>query len=443
MRSVAWMSAIALITTLGAVSVWGQGAPTPHDVGRVLATSSMTFAVGRPQLVSQRDGHVLIADGTKRVVVLLDSALGNPRVVLDSAAGKNNSFSAGSFLTTFRYDSTLFFDRGAATLVVLAPSGALVRTMPPPSRGGRGGVSPITALTGELPPVAGFVVGSTMPVSSPSLGLIFRWPVPTPIPRVPEGHPDTVVQVEDSLYVVRMDFVTRKLDTVAKLSIGSGSVRSYHHGGASISSGPALYPYIDDAVVTSDGSLAIFSAREYRIDWVNPDGTRTQGARLSYPWQHITDDARVHMLDSVNARRQRLFDSTVAQRIADSIRTGSPPMTLVNGYGPNGVRTQFMMADPAPRLQPFATTVEVPDYLPAVGRDAVLADGDNDVWIHPIPTAAAGPDAVWDVINRKGELIDRVRITEGRTIVGFGAGGIIYLAAHDAGVTTIQKARWR
>src|SRR5262249_12253425 len=130
MRSIlviAW--SLVAVTTLTAQSPAIQ----PRPLGAVLATSGPMFAAARPQLVALSDGRVLVADGTKRAVYMLDSSLGNPRVVLDSTPGRNNSFTSGSFLTTFRGDSTLFFDRNAGALVVIEPSGALGRTMPPPS----------------------------------------------------------------------------------------------------------------------------------------------------------------------------------------------------------------------------------------------------------------------------------------------------------------------
>ena len=41
----------------------------------------------------------------------------------------------------------------------------------------------------------------------------------------------------------------------------------------------------------------------------------------------------------------------------------------------------------------------------------------------------AGP--IYDVVNRKGELVDRVQVSSGRTIVGFGKGGVVYMMARD------------
>jgi hypothetical protein len=44
------------------------------------------------------------------------------------------------------------------------------------------------------------------------------------------------------------------------------------------------------------------------------------------------------------------------------------------------------------------------------------------------------------VINRKGELVDRVQIPSGRQIVGFGPKGAVYLANRDGTSLTIERA---
>jgi hypothetical protein len=77
----------------------------------------------------------------------------------------------------------------------------------------------------------------------------------------------------------------------------------------------------------------------------------------------------------------------------------------------------------------FIPPAELPDYKPPFFVGAVRADADGNVWVRTIPTRAIPGGPVYDVINEKGELIDRVQVPADRTIVGFGPGGIVYLAA--------------
>jgi len=50
------------------------------------------------------------------------------------------------------------------------------------------------------------------------------------------------------------------------------------------------------------------------------------------------------------------------------------------------------------------------------------------LWILPSTSAqSVAGELVYDVINRKGELLYRVRLPVGRSISGFAPGGIVFL----------------
>ena len=60
------------------------------------------------------DGRVLINDPGKRQVILLDTALTNPKIVVDSAGGATMYGMGAGALIPFAGDSTLFVDRNAS-----------------------------------------------------------------------------------------------------------------------------------------------------------------------------------------------------------------------------------------------------------------------------------------------------------------------------------------
>jgi hypothetical protein len=81
----------------------------------------------------------------------------------------------------------------------------------------------------------------------------------------------------------------------------------------------------------------------------------------------------------------------------------------------------------------FASINDLPDYRPPFAQQgSVKADADDNLWIRTTATrAGAIAGAIYDVVNRKGEIIDHVQVPAGRTIVGFGKGGIVYMMARD------------
>ena len=46
---------------------------------------------------------------------------------------------------------------------------------------------------------------------------------------------------------------------------------------------------------------------------------------------------------------------------------------------------------------------------------------------------------VYDVVNRQGQLVERVKLPPNRTILGFGPGGVVYLGAREGRTMTIEK----
>ena len=90
---------------------------------------------------------------------------------------------------------------------------------------------------------------------------------------------------------------------------------------------------------------------------------------------------------------------------------------------------------------------DVPDYMPAVERVAgsYRADADNRLWIRPKPAAGA-PRAgghIYDIVDRSGALVDRVQLPAGRTLAGFGPGGVVYLTTRDGNAVKIERRSFK
>lgn len=142
--------------------------------------------------------------------------------------------------------------------------------------------------------------------------------------------------------------------------------------------------------------------------------------------------------------------------MAGAMMGGGPQMVIVGGPGgpgggpgggaaPGGganVRIGGAGGGPAMQMN-FVAASELPDYKPPFFAGSVRSDTQNNLWIRTIPTKATPGGPVYDVINQKGELIDRVQVPENRTIVGFGPDGTVYLAARDNAVVHLERAKLR
>ncbi len=433
---------------IGPTLVAAQSGPPVRALGPTVAVSATTFSAVS-QLVALSNGHVLVADGARRIVTLLDDSLRDPRIILDSTAGRQNTFAtgvgsgasasggrggsgrggpvstAGTYLLRFRGDSSLWFDRSVGAFIVVAPDGGLGRVM----------AAPLGASA------QGIAAAFGAPMFSTPRGLVYRGaPAAPPLVPRPEDAADSVSTTDDSLLIVRMNYTTRALDTVGAVATGYMTTRTTRSSTTAQTAVTPLFPFYDNVAVTSDGSIGLFHAREYRFDWITPDGTRQVGARLPYPWQRITDALRQHIVYSINGGRQHIYDSLLAKRRADSARTGSVPMVSSILITATGDIPQQVPA-PLPPLPKLVPPDAIPDYYPPTAALAVLADGDNHVWIRPKLPAPDPGFVVWDIVDRNDGLIDRVRVPATRTIAGFGPGGFVYLVSRDGGVATLEKVR--
>ena len=74
---------------------------------------------------------------------------------------------------------------------------------------------------------------------------------------------------------------------------------------------------------------------------------------------------------------------------------------------------------------------EVFDFYPPIRFGGVIPDLDGNLWILPTSSAQSrAGELVYDIVNVKGDF-HRVRVPLGRSIVGFGKGGVVFLLSGD------------
>ena len=434
---------LSLLAIAGATAPLGaQSLPPIRPLGSVVARTTETFGnvIGVRQLPG---GSLLVNDQTGRKVVMLDASLSSPKVIADSTSATANAYSGRiAGLVPYRGDSTLFVDPQSLSMLVIDPAGNIGRVMSVPR--------PEDAST-----LAGL---QGMPGFDAQGRLIYRAGFRlSPPPRSANGS-FTPPEFPDSSAVLRIDLASRKLDTLGFFKIPKikMNVTTDADGRTTMASELNPLPLVDDWAVLSDGTLMLLRGRDYHADLIHPDGTRQTVAKMPFDWQRLTDDDKIAFIDSVKAQRARL----AAQ--------GGGPVTSFGGSGPGaaGAAPQMVirMGDGGPGGGPggpprpaggpngagapqqqlnFVSPSELPDYKPPFFAGSTRADADGNAWVRTIPTKAYAGGPIYDVINSKGELVDRVQVPVGRTIIGFGKGGVVYLSVRDGATTTIEKASAR
>jgi hypothetical protein len=437
----------AAIALALAASAESQQLPAIRQLGPVVAVSKESF--GAIVFVRPLKGAVLVNDVQNRRLLMSDSTLTSFTVIADTTPATANSYAgrAPFGLIAYRADSSLFVDPMSQSMLVIDPAGKVGRVMAVPRSQD-----------------AGMLANPSMgsPAIDASGRLVYRG-----FPRLQMMRPPTAngaftpPEMPDTTAIVRVDLTTRQTDTVgfAKIPKMKMDMQRDDNGRVTMNMVMNPLPIVDEWAVLSDGSIAIVRGRDYHIDWVRPDGTRESSPKIPFEWQRLTDEDKIAFIDSVKAARQRMA-ATAATAAAPG---GVAEKSRAEGGGGGGAggggggEQRIIMGGPGGGGGPpgggpgggggpnvsFVQPSELPDYKPPffAGQGSVRADADGHLWVRTIPTKGVAGGPVYDVINTKGELVERVQVPKDRMIVGFGAGGVVYLLVRESGATTTKLER--
>lgn len=388
-----WTLAIRLSVAITATGIAGRAVPAQQPairpIGAIVATFSDSIARGSP-IRALRDGRVLLIDANSRRLVLLDADLTHPVVVADTTTATSRAYGDGFIgLIPFTNDSTVTMDRLTGAIVVISPDGKIARVIPAPANANRGGVGAFQD--------GAFQTGAVFDQAGHFLS---RAPQPFYLALLPADFVgDTLMRGPDSLAILRENVVTRNIDTLVMLEaprnrqavsrpmIGRGSGR------------PALNPIPsgDDWAVLDDGTVAVIRVADFHVDWVKPDKHIISGPKIPWEWIALTAERKSAIIDSARANMRR-----------------------------TGVVQQAIVAPS-----------DLPDFIPPFTIGFAKADAAGNVWVRENRIGT-----IYDVINRDGKLAERVQISGGWTLAGFGPGAA-YLTRGTGRTVQLAKAALR
>ena len=410
-------SAALIAFTFAALSgaVQAQSLPPIRQLGPVTAVAKEPLgAVSSVRHLP--DGRVLVNDIIARRVVMFDSSLSTVTLVADTTSATASAYGTRpGGLIAYRGDSTLFIDPASLSMLLIDPNGKIARVMSAPRAGD-----------------IGFLIGGPFgnPGFDPQGRLVYRAP-PQFLMRGPPPSGNGVPQMPslpDSAALVRFDLATRKLDTATffKTPKMNMNVTRSTDGGIRVTS--TVNPLLqgDDWAILSDGTIALVRARDYHVDWVSPEGTLTSSPKIPFEWERLTDEAKVALVDSAR--------TAILKARASGQQGGGGEVMIRSIGGPGGAGAGAELPPPT-----MISPSELPDYKPAFPPGSTRADADGNLWIRTSQNVNGIP--VYNVVNRKGELIDRVQLPKNRVLAGFGPGGVVYLAVRDGTTAHLEKAR--
>lgn len=302
-------------------------------------------------------------------------------------------------------DSAILLDRQARSMVLIDGRGRDVRTLALPKASDLNQLTPFLRAPRLDRHGALIYQGATPPPEEPTIERLQS-------PFQPDSAP-----------LVRANFDTRRVDTIARIRIAQPVRTTFGDHGRNIAVDNVIDPMAagDEWTMLPDGTVAIVREHDYHIDWIDPDGTRRSTGRMPMDWRRITDERKQFIIDSMRPT-------------LDSLAKRTPPRTLPTPDGPRTTTWNYAVVPPA-RMR---------DYEPPIGPGSVRADLDGNLWIAPrTSSGAAGGGLLYDVVNRKGEITERVQFPPGVALAGFGPNGAVYVLRVQGTAGFLERARLR
>jgi hypothetical protein len=419
------MRKLIIAIAVAAAPVAAQQQPPIRQITKLDATLADSVGLASVQTVlALPGGRVMLNDAIGRRAILLDSSLSRVTVVADTNAATAQAYGrGGATLMRFRGDSALLLVPSSLSMFVISPTGTIARTMAVPRPSDRSQpndvwVEPGVDANGRL--VYLDAIGVLPGMTTIALGAqLYENGTPTAATL----YMEKMLRPTDSTALVRVDLETRAVDTITWISIPKlrRGYRADANGRASaVESTPDPLPILDWATMLRDGTLAIVRGADFHVDWIDPAGRATSSPKVPFAWQKADDARKQRAIDSTVHKWQSLYDAMAAQRSGAT----------------RGERGGVSLA---PQVVRPASLADLPDYVPPFGEHAVDSDADGNVWIRTTTMVDGRP--VYDVVNRRGELIDRLQLPAFRTIAGFGP-GVIYMAVQTQdGKVHLERAR--
>ncbi len=303
-------------------------------------------------------GEVLVADQSEEALYRIDFGT-QQRAMLGHRGSGPEEYRSPTSLYPFRGDSVLMTDLPNGRLAVVSPEGEMGRTMPL------------------------FGPGISIPEGADQQGNRY-WDGVTSVRTAKREDPEA-----DQAPIIRYGYPDAKIDTLAYLTIPGPS-------------NPGPFPAWDEWAVGPGGRMAIVRNQgDYRLDWVEADGTVLPGVSAEgYEPLLVTDDDR--------------------QALSEQSGGGRGGMIRMEGQE-------------ARRPPP----VDVPRRFPPAKLGGVWVAYDGRALVERHQHLSESRPLI-DVFDAGGRRTGRFRLPAGREVVGMGPSGLYAVRVDEVGFQWLE-----
>lgn len=376
MRLLRFLVVILMFARVAPDAAAQQAAVTSVELGSPDVVLADRFSAIRG-LRELSSGALLVADRIEERVALVDLDAATSIDVVTRGQGPGEVRQPAG-LVPMPGDSTLLLDGGNARLSVLSPAGRVVRSLRAdrPGRTGVRGVAPDGSLIYAIPAWA--AEGRTL--------------------------------VDDSVRIVRWRPGDEAVEPL--LTIQGTRNRKDRSPSREIRIPVVGYARQDAWTVSPDGSLFVVRGRPYRVERRDSDGSLVVGAPVAFDERRVTDDDRRAFIERFMAA------NTMGER------------------GPGGRSGQVPSLGEA-EIRRLMQTTEFAEVHAPFAADRVVSAPAGGVWVG-LDTPVGG-NAVYDVFDRQGVRVARVRLGRDRYVAAIGSRGVYVVHTGELGLQSIER----
>lgn len=210
------------------------------------------------------------------------------------------------------------------------------------------------------------------------------------------------IAMADTLLVLVANMSSERVDTIRRFKgVGDEGFTRFSRGGMThiVSSNPLAS--MEQALLFPDGWIAIARLEPYRVEWRTPDGEWIEGDPIPHEVVEADDREKCAAMEALGGP---------FSPCDPSLLPGWPK--VVPPFPPAGLDLKVL--------------------LPAPGGEVVVAR----------TLTADSEYNHYDVVDRAGDLVKRLRLPMNQRLIGFGEGSVFTITTDDFDLQTVKRHPW-
>jgi len=378
---------LARTAVLGAL--FSQTATSQAPITRTLGKPQAEFAEPFTEIGAireLRDGRLIVVDARELAVKLVDLRAGAASTIGRTGDGPGEYRWPGK-LFALPDDRTLLQDNSGGRLTIIGSDGKPGEVFDPNRSEGDTIRARAFRFHVRASDARGMLYGEAQPIRVGANG---------------------VLELADHSAIERLNIASRQRDTVALWPLRKDANARLYNGMVMTQPRRQAFPAWDQWSVAPDGRIAFTYFDPYRVNFVGTNRQVVENPPIPYDRVRVDDAVKKQWKEELERPRMAMMYS----------RGGGSSMQLMPGM--------------------YSEPTEWPEYLPPYLGNPVFASN-GLLWIPRATADGMLATPLYDIIDGKGKLVERVKLPARTRLVGFGSNSVYVVRLDEDDLQYLQR----